>query len=551
MVAALCLLGPSAGRGQVLPPAPAPAPEVQADATPTALGPDAMSRALGLRLDSQFVKGELASIGAIGFVPWENRVGGILGVERLGPIWFALLKPEINYTMEILDRPFTLSFGIPLRLQLYDTRPDGGWSYAGHIRSEDWNRPQSYAQVIQAIRWGGKEKHFFLDIDQFRASTIGHGLIMRRYNQNMDFNIRRVSAELDVFSDFGGGELYLNDITRPNVLGGLLFIKPLSFIDRENSMMRSFSIGATFMADVDAPLRNRLDLNDVDNNGRRTNQVLVDQDHFLPQYVSTAVLAYGVDAELKLLDQDGVDWKTYIDYSFLQSGVPKDDGGPLTFNDIPTRAVRSSGFAWGHLVRMNFGSNPVHALRFRVEFRTYQPNYLPGYFDVLYDVQRVQYLSGSGLKGAALANNTKLVQVLGRDPDGPWCHGGYLEASYRIGDFFAFAFGLEMNNRTADNGLFVHVEVPRLWRWQFMATYFRRGATDFADLWKWFQGGNDLFIAKTRLYILEWFAVSVEAMTPFGIDSQNFFRSTLQINGNLEFSYPYIAPKSETAEAER
>ncbi|MBL6975685.1 MAG: hypothetical protein ISR64_08145, partial [Deltaproteobacteria bacterium] len=216
-----------------------------------------------------FVEGELANIGGLGLVPWKNRFGVIIGLERLGLIYYVGIKPQVNYSTMLWDRPFSATFAIPFRLQLLDSRSDRRWANAGRPRGKDWDEVSEYFQVIRNITWGGKEKHFYLDINQFRPTTIGHGAIIKRYNQNLNFNTRRVSFEFDAFSDYGGGEIYMNDITNPNLLGALVFVKPLSTIDLNNYMLRSFSLGFTIAGDVDAPLRNHLDFMDVDGDGRR------------------------------------------------------------------------------------------------------------------------------------------------------------------------------------------------------------------------------------------------------------------------------------------
>ena len=69
------------------------------------------------------IEGELANIGAIGLVPWENRFGLTIGVERLGEIFYGVATPQINYTNPSWGgRPFTMSFGVPLRFQILDAR---------------------------------------------------------------------------------------------------------------------------------------------------------------------------------------------------------------------------------------------------------------------------------------------------------------------------------------------------------------------------------------------------------------------------------------------
>ena len=493
----------------------------------------------------RFIEGELANVGATGLTPWQNRFGIVMGPELLGPIYYGVIRPEINYTREIADKELSLSFQLPIRLQLLDTRPrDDRFAGIGQIRKQDWDEASDFARVISYISYGGKEEHVYLDINQFKASSIGHGTVLKRYNPNLNFNSRRVSFEFDAFGDYGGVETYLNDVTGPNVMGALAFVKPLSFINRKNYFLRSFSIGATVAADIDAPLRNMVDSEDADDDGKRDTELSINQKTFRPNYVSTEVVSYGSSVEAKFVDTDSVDWKSYVDLSFLESGVPTDDPTKPSLSNIPTRAIRSSGLSWGHLLRLNFdrrgeSQKARHALRFRVELRQFDPNYLPSYFDTLYEVQRVQYVAGKTTSSSDLANRTKLQAVLGRDASGPKAKGFFFEASWKAADWFAFAVALEMNDRTPDNNWFVHFEVPNFYGIQFLATYHRRTARDLAELFSVGFGNNDVLVVKGRYRISNALAVNAEAFTPFGIGPDSLFRNTLQFNVNAEIGFNY------------
>ncbi len=496
----------------------------------------------------EFVKGELASVGSIGLVPWENRVGAVFGMERIGDVFYAAITPSINYSTELAEQPFSMSFGVPLRFEVNDTRPadsvtgdQHGWSHLGRLRPQDWSDPTQYAQVIREIQYGGKESHLYVDVNQFKASSIAHGTILKRYNPNLNLNTHQVSGEVDGFTDWVGGELFVNNVVAPNVVGGLVFVKPLSFVNRTNYVTRSFSLGLTAVADMDAPLRAKLDTNDVDNNGIRERQYLVDQSTFKPLYIATKVIATGLDAEIKLIDTKNTDWKTYVDYSMLMSGLPTDgvhqvDGFP------PTRYVSSGGLTWGNLIRMNFGKDTIHALRLRAEVRRYDQNYLPSYFDVMYEVQRLQYRIGSR---TADPNGTKVQAILGRPitNDGAAVLGAYFEASWRIAEIFAMAVGIEVNDTEPDNNLFVHLEMPEYKNFQFLATFHRRSATTAGDLFGFKSTGREIFLAKARYRVIDWFHINAEAITPFGIGPDSFFANTLDFNINFEFGFGYGAKK--------
>ena len=406
------------------------------------------------------VEGELVSVGQIGLLPWENRVGLQVGVERLGEIYYSALNVGINHTFTARGEPLKLTLGVPLRFELLDARPNQRFENVGRFRTQDWDEASDFAKVIQRLSVGSKEGRFYLDINRFSSRTIGHGLIMKRYDSNLNFNTSRVGVQLDAFSDYIGFESTVNDIVSPNIIGGLIFIKPLSLINRTNSIMRSFSIGLAGVTDLNAPLRNTLDLQDVDNDGRRASELQLDQQTFRPDSLFGRVNAYGIDAELKLVDRRAFDLKTYVDYSVLDASLPV--GDPISIDPavVGLERVRSSGVAWGYLIRSNLGLDPIHALRFRLEYRNYEPNYLPSYFDSLYEIQSIQYLpSGSAMTD--LANATKAQRVFSRDHELERVHGGYFEASWRVGDGFAFACGLELNDQTPDNHAFLHFELPR------------------------------------------------------------------------------------------
>ena len=554
--------------GSAAPAAKTPAPAARAPtAAVTKAAPGQLSKSKQKRKprgQRRFIEGELANVGSIGLTPWENRFGIVMGAERLGFVYYGLIRPEINYTRQLWERELSLSFAVPLRIEILDTRPErtievagkpqaaGRFNNAGKFRKEDWNDVPDFAQIIRYINYGGKEEHFYLDINAFKASSIGHGTVLKRYNPNLDLNRRRVSFQLDAFSDYGGFESYVNSIAGPEVVGGLVFVKPLSLIDRKNYMLRSFSLGASFAADVDAPLRNKLDFDDEDDDGRHEREIAIDQETFLPKFVSTEVLAYGLSGEIKLVDTPKVDWKTYVDTSFLESGVPTDDPDHPVWENVPTKAVRSMGMTWGNLLRLNFDratpeSEPLHALRIRTELRRYDNNYLPSYFDTMYEVQRVQYLTGAS--GMNLANGTKLQRVLGRDPTSPAVNGLFFEASWKMGHYLALAVALEVNDREdpnavegqegGDNNIFIHFEVPHIGNWQFLATYHRRTALSFGDLFKAEWRDNDIVILKTRYRLADAIHFNMEAITPFGIGPDSLFRNTINLNFNAEFGFSY------------
>jgi hypothetical protein len=486
---------------------------------------------------SAIIEGELVSVGQIGLLPWENRFGLQIGLERLGEIYYGALNVGINHRFMVKGEPLHFTLGVPLRFELLDARPNQRFNQVGRFRRQDWDEASDFAKVIQRLSYGSKEQRFYLDINRYSAHTIGHGLIMKRYDANLNFNTSRVGMQLDAFGDYVGFESMLNDITRPNLVGALVFVKPLSLINRSHYMMRSFSIGITGVTDLRGPVRNALDRDDIDNDGRRESELRVDQQTFQPDSLTIPVRGYGIDAEVKLVDHREFDLKTYVDYSLLDTGLPIGDPQSIDPEVVGSQRVRSGGFAWGNLIRSNLGIDPIHALRLRLEYRNYEPNYLPSYFDSLYEIQSIQYLPGGAIRD--LANATKLQRVFTRNPYGDRVHGGYFEASWRVGDLFAMAMGLEINDQTPDNHAFIHFELPKAGKWQVSSTYHRRNAANRKELFEMRFAENDIWMFQTRHRTLDWLHTNLSVMTPFGFGPESVLRNAIQVNLSLEMGFSY------------
>lgn len=515
--------------------------------------------ALGNRTAHWFKTGELASIGALGFVPWTNRWGARFDMQRTGASYYFALTPIINHTLEIARRDLVLSFGIPLRILLLDGRQANGKRFdnAGRFRVEDWDSPQDYAKIIRNITYGRKEDHFYVNLSSSQTATIGHGTLMRRFNPNIALDFTRVSLELDGHTDWFGAQTYMGHITPPTVVGGLVFLKPLAFVNREDYRMRSFSLGFTFLVDTSAPLMNRLDLYDADSDGRRDELMLAGQSQGV-QSETAPLFAYGVDVEMKLFKSADktIDIKAYLDYSLLSGEVPKpcskwkgaeerkrcaglftDD--PVTVarqpDQIQTDSVTSSGVTVGILGRFTMGRKHDHALRIRGEFRSYEGNYVPNYFDTLYQVQRIQYGSSRDGFPTNLGNQTKMRRILERDPSR--VYGFYAELTYQYWSVFEFGMGLGLNTRTDDNSLFLHIGIPKNDSFSFFISYMKN-ASATADLFD--PTRNTVIIAQARVFVTSFLHLYAGALTPFGFDDGNdHFEQFFDITAGLELSFEY------------
>jgi len=415
--------------------------------------------------ESRFYKGDLTTIGPMEVLPQSDRVGVVAGYRRLNFTHYVYISPEfdLHFFPDDLtkDSKLRIGFGVPLNLEIFageDRNEDGKmdeFSNAGQPRKEDWDSWRDGAKIIRYIQYGRKEDNLYVNVHRMFSTSIGHGSIMKRYMQNLDHFTTRVAAEFDAYTDYGGCELFTNDITWWKMTGGLLFFKPGKFFS-DHWMAKSLSFGVTYMMDLDAP------------NWVATERTNKDGSY---AYEGTDIYMVGGDVELKVVKhrEDGVehDLKTYIDYSAL--------------------AKSGGGFTLGTLYRVNLFTNIRQALRFRAEFRAYQDNYTPSYFDPFYEFFKYKWISQGrtpiNTKSVDYQIKTKYNEFSQRSDD--WNHfGGYLELSYALLDYLGLTTALGDASGDDNADFLIHLEVPATKYFIMNATYMVTNFTSYDSIFK-------------------------------------------------------------------
>jgi hypothetical protein len=444
----------------------------------------------------EFVKGELLTVGATDLLGKRSRAGVKLGYRAIGHTHYGTVEPGTDLRFG----DFHLGLAVPLNIEIWDgsgglvsidaSNADAavgvnGFENAGSIRSEDWDHWRDYFRVLKHVGWGRKEDFFYVNVSQDGAANIGHGLIMKRYMPQVDIDSTRVGMQLDAYLDWlGGFEFYTNDVTNWSMLGTLAFIKPLGpFID--SVMARSFSIGVSFVTDLNAPVT----LASAD----RKFALDADLDNTSPLAASTTTASiWGIDAELKVVKNDNVDVKVYVDYSnMIDAGY---------------------GIAAGALGRFNVGSSLVHAFRARLESRFFTGNYEPSYFDSFYEIDKWQFLSGVNRYGTGAdptaAIRTKYDAITSRPDDMQF--GYFIEAAYSILGYVSIGAALEGQSPESSYGLLVHLDAPVLDYVRLKATYQKRHMQDFGGAFS-FSEDNEWLSAMARIQVLPVLFINAEA----------------------------------------
>lgn len=496
-----------------------------------------------------FLKGELTRFGDVQLVNVKSSFGVGLGLATIEDVIYAQLRPDVN----VHWGAFQLGLGAPLRFEIADfgnltvndpTSATTIFSEAGRFRTEDWDQVEDFLRPLRYLTWGRKEDHVYVDVNRVHSVTLGHGQLVRRYTPNVDIDEDNLIAAVDGYNDYGGVELLAGPFPVPRVAGALVFVKPLSLFSSD-TVARSWSIGVTAAADLNAPTV----LDHRKNPADQRVQLAVDSTNQLlwrgkENPVGDMVQGVGIDTEVKLVKIDFLDIKTYADWS--QLFFPADSSTAQAFE-----AFSGGGATLGALVRMSLGQTAVrpfdeessevqsgrvpremkaaHAIRLRLEGRLFDAQYLPSYFNTMYEVDRLQY--GIAERSSRAGLPTKIAFLAGQEGQ-PWRAGFYGELSWAWVDVVgltavyedAMALAADAAPVRARN-LALHAETSGLGYLQLFATYHYRSFEDFGGLFS-FSTDNEILYAGGRIELLPFLFVNAAVQRAFrvGFDEDDLER---------------------------
>ena len=209
---------------------------------------------------------------------------------------------------------------------------------------------------------------WYLKVGSLNTMTLGLGTLMRGFANDQDFPaIRRIGFNAGF--DLGGFvlETVLDDVTKPQVVGGRIGIKP---VGKDVPLFSAFQIGAQGIADLypaaDAP--------NVGNTG------------------DPIFIAMGVDLTLLKLDLGVL---SLVMFGDLGSFVPYYRNTTPLYPDIPTGFAMKAFFDNNQL--KNFGWSAgvfgnILIIDYRLDFRFSKGLYRPQVFQATYPRTRLDYL---------------------------------------------------------------------------------------------------------------------------------------------------------------
>ena len=340
--------------------------------------------------------------------PEESRALWLLSAEAgVGPIeedLFLHLTPRLTFihptplpfceetANQDCETLFEASLQIPLRLRIVDREPEQG----DILRREDWLEVSDYFRVIRRIEYGTSRERFHFRAGEIGPANLGNGTIVNGYYNVITTDHYRLGLQGRIDRDRWGAELLVNNLAFPNLLGVRGHMRPELIYD-ESSSWRRFSLGATGVADLDAPTALSREGDEFAIAGPNRQPVVE---------TSQPTLIVGADVRWHLFHER--DW------------------GLTPFADFNHHLGLGSGLHTGVFWSQNFGG--FVQLSSRLEYRYLMDRYLPDFIDPLYEITRYQYpaIDEPGLAGPKLR--------VARSADARARHGGFGQLQARVVD---------------------------------------------------------------------------------------------------------------------
>ena len=272
--------------------------------------------------------------------PNKGDLTGGLGMTWIDgqPFYAFRFRPEISFAK--------IGVGLDLNLE---------FSSQGKLRKENFNETSDYLSIIRYVRYGMKKDPVYVKLGALDFYTLGHGSIMYMYNNSPSFDTRTIGAVIDLdFNKFGFESIYSN-FAQAGVFGMRGYVRPLQYTSAASiPIIGNLEVGATFASDFNAnsgkvivpPSLPTKPLQSIDDKG--------------------SINIVGLDLGLPLFNFSMANASLYFDYVKI-----------MNFG---------SGAASGIILGLN-GLGIVSASA-KLERRWNNDQYMPAYFNSLYEIER-------------------------------------------------------------------------------------------------------------------------------------------------------------------
>lgn len=268
----------------------------------------------------------------------QKVVGGGLGLVWIDnkPYYSFAFNPELEFGK--------IGVGLDVR---FEFNGDG-------IRKENFNETSDYLSMVRYFRYGQKSDPFYLRLGALDCSNLGNGTIISNYNNRPTIDARKIGMEIAFDAEKFGFEALYGNFGMAGVVGARAFVRPLKFTTAADiPVLGNLEIGGTYAADLDKHAK--FDYTVI---GAKKDST----------YGDGNISIVGFDVTLPLVKTNMLNVKTYYDFAKI-----------LNYG---------SGSAIG--VKADLAATEAIKLGAKFEYRINGDEYIPGYFNSLYEIERYQ-----------------------------------------------------------------------------------------------------------------------------------------------------------------
>jgi len=328
--------------------------------------------------------------------PNQGHIAGGLGVSFIdGKAFYTFhFRPEIAFSK--------IGVGLDVNLE---------FNSEGKVRHENFNELSDYLSIIRYVRYAHKRDPFYARLGALDYATLGHGTIMYMYNNSPSFDAPKLGLEFDLDFDQYGFETVYGNFAQSGVAGLRGYIRPLKLTAASAvPFLSNFEVGATYAADYSkyaGVIEGQYN--------PQTKQFDITNDHGAMQIL-------GLDIGLPLRLSSVVTLTPYFDYNNI-----------IDFG---------SGTAAGLMADME-GMGLV-SLRAKLERRFNGDDYVPSYFNSLYELERF----ASDTTGGGFSSKINTLRTLGDAGN-----GFYGELFVRVLNVFDILGSYQRLDKAPDSGI--------------------------------------------------------------------------------------------------
>jgi hypothetical protein len=334
---------------------------------------------------------EASSGGSFGLAPLS--MGGGIGTVGSGDEFYTQVRllPELRFG----------KFGLGLDLEIMIDNE-------GNIRERDWDEWEDYVNKLYYLRYGYRGDKIYGRIGSIPSYTLGQGLIMKNYTNMLHYpDMKQIGLQL------GGqipimdmqAEIFTSDVTENDILAGRISLAPLG--TQPLPILKNIRFGLTAAHDTNQ-INGLKDLDgdgypdqfdDYPNDADWHNEVDFNQDYYQNLYEEIFGSTTGFEDWFEnsdilernpsfddLTDQFGTKDVTIIGLDYELPLLSNKLFSLGHYAEVAKFTETDSDKAAGFIFPGFYSKFLIFQMN--LEYRQYQDQFIPGFFDRIYDDQR-------------------------------------------------------------------------------------------------------------------------------------------------------------------